>query len=48
MLRLSIRQYNESRDSDVKEAARLSIGFLAFEKNSLILSIEPVLIWRIL
>jgi len=33
MLDLSIRQYNEAKDSDVKEAARLNIGFLAVAKK---------------
>jgi len=33
MLRLSIRQHNEARDSDVREAARLNIGFFAVAKK---------------
>jgi len=33
MLDLSIRQYNEAKDSDVKEAARLNIGFFAIAKK---------------
>ena len=33
MLGLSIRQHNESRDSDGRQAARLNIGFLAVAKK---------------
>lgn len=33
MLGLSINQYNEAKDSDVKEAARLNIGFFAVAKR---------------
>ncbi len=33
MLDLSIKQYNEARDAEVKEAARLNIGFFAVAKK---------------
>jgi hypothetical protein len=33
MLTLSIKQYNEARNSEVKEAARLNIGFFAVAKK---------------
>ena len=33
MLDLSIKQYNEAKDTDVKEAARLNIGFFAVAKK---------------
>ena len=33
MLSLSIKQYNEAKDSEVKEAARLNIGFFAVAKK---------------